>query len=57
MPGAVVGDRENDVTVALRERDRDVIAAVLERVLEELGEHEREGGRTLPGERDRLEIG
>ena len=51
-PGAVVGDREHDVAVALRERDRDVVAAVLERVLEELGEDERERGRALAGERD-----
>ena len=56
-PGAVVGDREHDVAVALRERDRDVVAAVLERVLEELGEDERERGRALPRERDRLELG
>ena len=56
-PGAVVGDREHDVAVPPRERDRDVVAAVLERVLEELGEDERERGGTLAGERDRLEVG
>ena len=56
MPVAVVGDREHDLAVPLRERDRDVVAAVLERVLEELGEDERERGRALAGERDGLEL-
>ena len=41
---AVVGDREDDVAVPLRELDLDVRAAVLERVLQQLGEHERERG-------------
>ena len=37
------------------EPDGDVLAAVLERVLEELGEDEGEGRRLLAGELDRLE--
>ena len=57
MPAAVVRDRQDDVSVALRERDRDVLAAVLERVLEELGEDERERRRALARERHRLELG
>ena len=55
QPGAVVGDRERDVAVSLRELDAHRRAAVLERVLEELREHEGERGRPLAGERDRLE--
>ena len=52
---AVVGDREHDITVAPRERNRDRPAAVLEGVAEELAEDERERRRALPRERDRLE--
>ena len=45
MPVAVVGDREHDVAVAPAELDPHVVAAVLERVLQQLGEDERERGR------------
>ena len=54
---AVVGDRERDVAVALRQLDPHSAAAVLERVLEQLAEDERERGRALAGEGDRLELG
>jgi len=53
---AVVRDREHDVPVRLRELDRDMLAAVLQRVLEELGEDEREGGRLLARQRDGLQV-
>ncbi len=46
---AVVRDRQHDASASLGERDRDVVAPVLERVLEELGEDERERSRALPG--------
>ena len=55
-PGAVVGDREHDVAVAARELDADLLAAVLERVLQQLGEHERERCRARAGKLDRLEL-
>ena len=57
VAGAVVGDREDDLAVALPERYRDMVAAVLERVPEELREDERERDGALPGERHRLELG
>src|ERR671936_617335 len=44
-PGAVVRDREHELAVPARELDLDPLAAVLERVLQELSEHERERGR------------
>ena len=56
-PGAVVGDREHDRAVAQRELDAHRVAAVLERVLEQLAEDERERRRTVAGERDLLELG
>ena len=40
-----------------RELDPDPVAAVLERVLEQLAEDERERGRLVAAERDRLERG
>ena len=43
------------LAVPLRQLDPDRAAAVLERVLEELAEDERERGRAVAGERDRLE--
>ena len=55
VPGALVGDREDDVAVALRELDLDPAGAVLERVLEQLAEDERERGRAVARERDLLE--
>ena len=57
MPAAVVRDREHDVAVPPRELDPHRRAAVLERVLEELAEDERERGRAVAGQRDRLELG
>src|SRR5918996_3568219 len=56
-PAAVVRDREDDLAVLSSEVDRDVLAAVLERVLEELGEHERERSRLLSRQRDLRELG
>ena len=53
--GALVGDREHDVAVALRELDPHRAGAVLERVLQQLAEDERERGRAVAGERHRLE--
>ena len=47
--GAFVGDREHDVAVALRELDQHRPGAVLQRVLEQLREDERERGRTTAG--------
>src|SRR5882672_6820335 len=53
--GTLVGNREDDVAVAERELDPDRAGAVLERVLEQLAEDERERGGTASGERDGLE--
>ena len=55
-PFAVVRNRQHHLAVSLRERDRDVAAAVLEGVLEQLGEDERDGRGLLSRERDRLEL-
>src|SRR5207247_1111098 len=54
---AVVGDREHDVAVSPRELERDVSPAMLEGILEELREHERQSRRLLPCERDGREVG
>src|SRR3954466_10907096 len=53
---AVVADRERGVAVAARELDPHLVAAVLQRVLEELAEDERKRGGTVAGQRDRLEL-
>ncbi len=50
-PLAVVGDRQHDLAVPPRKSDRHRRSAVLEGVLEELGEDERERGRLLARER------
>ena len=52
---ALVRDREHDVAVSLRELDRHRARAVLERVLQQLAEDERERRRAVAGERHRLE--
>src|SRR6187551_2273642 len=53
--GAVVGDHEEDLITVAGELDGDRVAAVLERVREQLAEDEREGGGALPRELDGLE--
>ena len=53
---AVVGDREHDLAVPPRELDPDAIAAVLERVLQQLGEDQCERRRAGARQRDRLEL-
>ena len=52
---ALVGDREDGVAAAGSELDAHGARPVLERVLEQLGEDERQRGRATAGERDRLE--
>src|SRR5205814_832727 len=52
-----VGDREHDVAVPLCKLDPHRTGPVLERVLEQLTEDERERGCATAGERDRLERG
>ena len=56
-PAPVVGDREHDLTVSLRQLDPDRVAAVLERVLEQLAEDERKRGRAPARERHMGERG
>src|SRR5262245_50783947 len=56
QPEPVVRDREHHVAVPLREPDADAVAAVLERVLEQLAEDERERRRAVAGERHLLEL-
>ena len=56
-PAPVVGDRQHDLAVPLRELDPDGVAAVLERVLEQLAEDERERGRAPARERHVRERG
>ena len=53
---SVVGNREHDVAVPAQELDADLVPAVLERVLEQLAEDERQRGRARSGERHRLEL-
>ena len=53
---AVVGDREHDLAVPPRELDANAVAAVLERVLQQLGEDQGERRRASAGKRDRLEL-
>ena len=56
QPAAVVRDRERDARRSPRQLDPDIAAAVLERVLEELAEDERERRCAVAGERHRLEV-
>ena len=53
---AVVGDRQHDLAVPACELDADAVTSVLERVLQELREHERQRGRASARQRDRLEL-
>src|SRR3954451_9170082 len=53
--GAVVDDRQHHILIALAQLDADAGAAVLERVLQELREHEREGGGTRASQEDLVE--
>src|SRR5919201_3606461 len=53
---AVVRDHEHRVAVPACKLDPHLVAAVLERVLEELAEDERQRGGAVSGKRDRLEI-